>query len=555
MNCRFYIFSFLFSLLSLTIDAQDIEAISKAKAWEWSGGVNTNINIYNVSGIDRRSNPFFWNLSANMNGKLYGFNLPFSFTIGQHDFQFSRPFFQMGASPSYKWIKLHLGTRNITFSPFTLAGHRMDGIGVELTPGKIRFSAVYGRFNKARDYDPEADNRFRPIVYKRMGYAFKLGYGTENNYFDLIYFRAKDDKNSVNIFPADSLITPGENMVIGFSTKLSLTKQFSFFTEGAASAYTRNLNSFPVKNYIEPDISSIYDTRYSTRLNYALKTGFHLNYSRFGVRFSYERIMPEFETMGAYFFANDREVFTISPRISLFNRKANVNGRIGLERNNLLNNRREQTNKLIGMLNFSYFNPSGFGFSANYTNLSVDQSMALSEVIDSVAVSVVNTNINFTPSYTWSDTSKTQSIILNISHQKLKDKNPFTREFGDMSSNTINSNYNLNFIGSGMGLSIGANYTLIEFSNLETSRYGATAGLNKQLEKQHLSIQLSSTYNITAVSGSRDGSLFSTNLTFGFNPNNKHSFSLFATLLRNNSETFDDYTEIYAGLNYGYRFR
>src|SRR5690606_41685729 len=56
---------------------------------------------------------------------------------------------QFGISPSYKWIKLHLGYRNISFSPLVFDGQSFMGTGIELTPKNLYFGAFYGRLNKA----------------------------------------------------------------------------------------------------------------------------------------------------------------------------------------------------------------------------------------------------------------------------------------------------------------------------------------------------------------------------------------------------------------------
>ncbi len=545
----------LLCLLLPFVSAQDIEQVIKEKPFDWTGSISVNNNIYGVSGIPARSNPFFWNVAANMTGKVYGFSLPFSVTVGQHDYSVSRPFLQAGISPSYKWVKLHLGTRNMHFSPYTLNGHTFDGVGVELTPGIFQFSAMSGRFRKARGFDPQLGFRFNKAVYKRTGYGFKIGVGSKDNYFNISYLRAKDHQNSVSPLEQDSTTTPAENAVLGFSGGFQIANAVTFFAEGGASAFTRNINSIETNDIIRPDISSIFKTRLSSRLNYAFKIGLNFDFTGFRLKTAYERIMPEFETMGAYFFANDRENITIAPSFSILNKKLHVNGNVGIQRNNLLKTRSETTNRLIGMANITYASPSGFSINFNYTNFTVEQTESILELSDSIRVAMVTSNISLVPTYSWSDSSRVQTVMFSGNYQQLNDRNPFTRAFTNMTTYFFNSTYNTSFVRTGFGFNVSANYTTIDIFNLKTDRYGGTIGINQVLADNKFRLNLTTTYNLTRINQNNDGAVISGNITLSYAPHPKHSFSLHTNVLNNQSDQFDDYTEVYGGLSYVFRIR
>ena len=325
-----YIFLMLFfGGVPGSLFGQDIEQVAQEKPFEWSGSIGGNSTFYGVSGIPERSNPFIWNVSANLTGKFYGFTLPFSFTLGKHNSSFSRPFLQAGISPSYKWVKLHLGKRSMNFSKYTLAGHLFDGAGIELTPGNFYFSAMYGRFRKARDFDENLEDRFYKAVFKRTGYAVKIGVQNEESHFSLSYLQAEDDPNSLSVLPADTLITPSKNSVLGVKMGIVIAKSATLFAEGAASLYTRNIHSIEVEDKFNPVITSLFNPTFSTRFNYAFETGLKLDFKSINLKLGYERIMPNFETMGAYFFANDRENITIGPRFRLLKNRMQITGKLG----------------------------------------------------------------------------------------------------------------------------------------------------------------------------------------------------------------------------------
>lgn len=94
--------------------------------------------------------------------------------------KFYQPFNQFGISPKYKWATLHLGYRNLTYSNYTLAGHRILGAGFDLKPKNFRIGFMYGQLRRSASIDSSMNANpmyVRPApTYKRLGMAAKLGY-------------------------------------------------------------------------------------------------------------------------------------------------------------------------------------------------------------------------------------------------------------------------------------------------------------------------------------------------------------------------------------------
>ncbi len=104
-----------------------------------SGGLNAYAGFYTADGIAARNQASPFGLSGAVTVALPGgISLPFSAVLGNQGSSFRQPFNQFGVSPTYKWATVHAGYRNVSFSPFTLAGHTFLGGGVELNPGKFR---------------------------------------------------------------------------------------------------------------------------------------------------------------------------------------------------------------------------------------------------------------------------------------------------------------------------------------------------------------------------------------------------------------------------------
>ena len=175
--------------------AQDIESFKDADPFQMTGSIRLGAQYYQVDGIDPRANPFMWNASGRAEIRIYEeFRLPFAFTVGRHRPELRFPIFnQFGISPTYKWLTVHAGHRNMQFSRYTLNNHTFLGGGLELTPGKFRFSAMAGQLQRGiREYNEEIDLFFGTPVYNRFGYGFKLGVGSSKSFVDFIYFHASD---------------------------------------------------------------------------------------------------------------------------------------------------------------------------------------------------------------------------------------------------------------------------------------------------------------------------------------------------------------------------
>ena len=146
---RTLLFLSLFScfLTSSSLWSQDIEALVKATPLSISGGINVNANYYNNQGGNSIQPPFFYTVGANLNLNFFGIvSAPLSFRYSPTGNQFNyptvkrQPFNQMGISPKYKWLTVHLGYRSMNFSKYTYSGARFFGGGIEVKPQKIKLN-------------------------------------------------------------------------------------------------------------------------------------------------------------------------------------------------------------------------------------------------------------------------------------------------------------------------------------------------------------------------------------------------------------------------------
>ena len=128
-----YIALILCLVTTTTLHAQDLSDIGKGAPFSYTGNISNRLVFYNASGIPNRRDPFGYVLNGGINLSFYKLTLPFTFTYSNQGTSFGQPFNQFGVSPTYKWVTLHLGYRNVTHSSLTLAGHQMLGAWIGLT--------------------------------------------------------------------------------------------------------------------------------------------------------------------------------------------------------------------------------------------------------------------------------------------------------------------------------------------------------------------------------------------------------------------------------------
>lgn len=542
---------FLCFILSNIIYAQN----SSSQAVKLSGGLNAYAGLYQASGIDARNQTTPFGLSGSLNVILPGgISLPFSMVLGNQGASFRQPFNQFGVSPTYKWAMVHAGYRNVQFSPFTLAGHTFLGGGFEINPGKLRLGAVYGRFNKAISTDLANPDQALPS-FKRTGYAVKLGYGTASNYVDLNLLNAADDQNSIT--PNES-IAPARNTVIGLTSRFTLVKKVSFELDAAGSAYTRDTRAqlIPLEQGSLLKAFTIFmPAQLSTQLTTALQTAVGYQDKVFGLKLQYKRIDPNFQTMGAYYFQSDIVSYTVAPSFNLMNSKLRIMGSLGIQKDNLAQNKNAQTGRTVGSAVLS-FNPStAFGIDLQFSNYGISQQAGLRPIIDTLRLAQNNLSLMGNLRYNLQNESVSHLFTLTATHQQLSDLNQNTAEFTQNQNQNVNLSYFFTQLESGFGANATASYTQTFLPQNQTVRfYGPTVGVNHTLLDKKLNVSASGSYLFNQQLG-QNGQVINGSANASYQLGKRQSLSLQLGYLNSNTGQPDQkFNELRGSLGYGISF-
>lgn len=565
MYCKPVILLLLLGGLTSRSLAQDVEKMLAAKPVVFSGSLNVTSIFYNAKGIPNRYLPFNYVITGSPVLSIYGFQVPVTFTIGKQQSNFTQPFNQFGLSPTYKWVTLHAGYRNLFFSPYTLAGHTFLGAGFELNPGKLRLAAIYGQFNKATIGDTAQSLLFSSASYKRTGMSARIGYGTENNFVDLIVLKAKDHAGSLPVskgFADSSGMAPAENTVAGYALRFTFFKnRLSFESNGALSLYTHDINAPKLEDSAfekgVKELNSLTTARTSSELYGAIDAALRYKTRNFSLKLQYRYIDPGYQSMGAYFLNNDLENYTIAPAFMLWKRRIRFSGSLGIQHDDLSKQKRAKANKVIGSANLSADISERLSVDVNYSNYSINQTVKTIRFADSLKVVQSSTQLSFSPRYTITGTSLSHTIAFAANLSKARELNPAREDSLNSDIDTYNYllSYQLNFIPQLASLSVSFNHTELKSSFLTDGNDGVTLGLSKSWLKNKLNVSASGGW-LLSKRNEEKGRIINGALQCRYNFINRHTLRITAYYTdsqpNNPTPTYPKYTETRAEIGYGF---
>ncbi|WMN12699.1 hypothetical protein QYS49_34350 [Marivirga salinae] len=572
LKIKYYIV-FLFVAFSVfELNGQDLSQIGKGDAIKVNGGISVS-QLFNSSfGGEQRRDPYNYYLNGNLNFSIYGLSVPLTFNFSNQQFGFQQPFNQYGVSPTYKWMTLHAGYTSMSFSPYTLSGHLFLGGGIELRPdGPWSVSAMAGRLQKPIAADTAAGN---DPMYQRFGYGTNVGYNGDGYQLDLILFKSKDDPNSIDFVPEDSDVLPEENMVVGLNGSTTLFSRFSLSFEYAQSALSRNVESEASNREIFapfPSSNGLFRHRLSTSYYHALKSNLNYGGKGYTIGIGYERVDPEYKTHGAYYFNSDLENITVNGATQLFDNKVSISTNVGLQRDNLNDQKMNQMTRWVGAVNLNYTASDKLNLSSSYSNFQtytnirsqfedINNPNPLVQPTDTLNFTQISQNISFNTNYILKSTEKkSASLTANLSAQQTADE----QGGAEQNSSSMFYNGNLGYVNQWkpleLNVSASLNVSLQESNNMQNLTAGPVISASKSLFEKQLRVSLSSAINNSYSNSQLQNTILNCRLSATYSLKEKHNFSFTNAFinrktLRNEVSGSTIRAEYNGTLTYSYQF-
>ena len=525
-----------FVLYVLSLNGQDLEQIGKGKAVRLSGMINVQGGPYIYSGAgDPRNDPFWWQLSGSPVISLYGWQIPFSFNYGSRNRSFSQPFNRYGLSPYYKWLTLHAGYRSIRMNPYVMSGAQFLGAGVEMNPKGFRFAAFYGRFSKPIAQDTNAT--ITPVPsFKRMGYGVKIGAGNRRSYVDLSMVKVYDVPGTAALQDT-AAIKPQDNLAIGLSSRLAITKRISIQVEIGASLLNRDISlptldtlgfGNPVKGLFDPKLGFQALTAGNVSLNYTHKL--------FGLKLQVKQVDPDYRSLAAFYQQSDLRSVTIEPSLRLKKNKIRISGSIGRQQDNVYGRKAFTSVRTIGSANVVLQPTKEYNLNLNFSNYGLAQQAGLQVINDTFRVAQNNRSISLGQNFTRSNKLRSYTLAMNISYQELQDLNPFgTYASGENQVWFVNLNGNRIRLRDNLGFQGGLNLSNNSFSTGSYLLLGPSLGVSKPFLKDKLQSNLNVSFNKGFQAGKSSGATINSYFNMAYQVNKSHQFNLTINALHNST--------------------
>lgn len=536
------------------LNAQNKAGAQHASTITLHGGLSLGLTAYAAENAPARQSPYSWVFSASPTLSVYGIQLPFNIIYANNSRQVTSPFQRFGVSPAYKWIRAHLGHRNLYFHPFILAGQPIFGAGVELNPKGFRFGAIYGRLAKAEFIDSTRANfRGQPSVFERKGYSIKLGFGSARNHFDFVWLKAADDPNSLQL--QDTVSAPAENAALGISAQFSLGKWAVWNLDLAGSAYTRDTRADEV-DIIDsiPFLKKagvLFQPHLSSQVFGAGETSLRLLLGKSSLQVAFRQVQPDYKSMGTFFFQTDIEQLTISPNLVLCGSKLLLAGAVGLQRDNILQKKLFTSRRLIGNANLTWRPSNAFFAGIQYSNFGLTQSRFTDLVEDSLQLRLVNQNAGMNLQWSIEGEGKQHIVTFSANYQRTDDASPATSHIGDLGSIFSSAIYSLVLPQQQFNIFGGINFTRNDFASGDAvAFYGITAGAGKLFFDNKLNLRASGSYYIQKNEAADDGYTFSARIGGTWRLSKRQSLQLTSNLV----QAANGRREWFGSISYGMSF-
>lgn len=501
-----------FYLCAQQIDVENFgKDLKGTKAVRIGGGISANTLFYHGNDGQGRQ-PFTYILNGNINFNFFNqINIPFTFNLTNAGNSFTYPTMptRLSIHPKYKWVTAHIGDVAMSFSPYTLNGHMFRGAGVDLTPeGRWKFSAMGGRLQRSVEYNREIP--MVPAAYERMGYGAKVRYDEAQHYLGMTLFAAKDDVNSLRWKPDSLNIHPKSNVALSWEGGIKLFENLHLSGEYAISMLTRDVRAEKEGSSF---VNKVLGQRTSTEPYRAMRAELAYVISKNTIGVGYERIDPEYATLGSYYFNNDYENVTLRYARPLFKDRMTVALSGGLQRDDLDNNQEQSSKRFVSSANVDYRPNEKLSTSLSYSSFQTYMNVRSQfdyineqtpyDNLDTLNFTQLSQNVALNVNYSFGkNENRKNNFNANLSVQEAADQQGGIIRPGGLSRfYNLSTAYNLMLVPANVNIQAAFNTTYNYVAMAEYVIVGPTLGIRSKIFRKKITTGLSCSYNVSFNDG------------------------------------------------------
>ena len=542
---------------SITLGENTISNIAKSDPLIITGAIGTQNTYYHSSLGSGYRSPWANSAYANLNISIYGISMPFAFYYSNNNSSWSFPHISFHIDPTYKNWRGHFGRSNMGMSTYIM-NMSFNGVGLEYNAPKLRFGAFYGELRNAINDDP-TDPSARTPQYRRMGWGFKVGYGSGRSYLDLYLLRAYDRSNSIDE-RWQQRIRPQDNIAVAARAGLGITRWLSFRGNLAFSAFTSDKQSQRIENRDAERWDKIFDARYTTLMRIAGDISMNLSLKGFNTSVVYRMVQPDYTTLGMYYTSNNYQSLGINASTTLF-RKISLSANFSGQEDNITRNQLYTTRGFVYNASASTPLTENLLLTAGYSGYRQVQCDGKAHVNDTTRVNRSMNSFYVTPSYTINGEMLGHIFNLSLNYTENKDLNRFATGESDVKTMAAGLSYSMDI--KPWEMSATASFSHQQSKGYQTRYtsdiFSLSTGRSFLKEKTlYTSATLSMCYN--NVKNIQRNLSLGADVSEGYTVNKVHVFSLSAGFNKYSDANLSDdnssrgTTEVSVSLGYNYTF-
>jgi hypothetical protein len=279
------------------------------------------------------------------------------------------------------------------------------------------------------------------------------------------------------------------------------------------------------------------DHRTSTHAYKAFRADVNYQLKKNNIGIGYERIDPEYRTLGAYYFNNDYENITLQYARPFWHDKIDLALSWGVQRDDLDNNKEQSSKRFVGSANVNYTPNEKFNASLSYSSFQTYMNIRSQfeyingetpyDNLDTLDFTQLSQNLSLSTLYNfYKNENKRQNINVNLSFQEAADKQGDIIKPGALSQfYNMSTTYGLLLVPQAINFTASINTTYNHVGGEAFWIIGPTVGVRAKVFKKLMMTGVSASYNVSYNEGNAESKVLNLRGNVGYILLKKHSLT------------------------------
>ncbi|MBK6817450.1 MAG: hypothetical protein IPG82_18835 [Saprospiraceae bacterium] len=224
-------------------------------------------------------------------------------------------------------------------------------------------------------------------------------------------------------------------------------------------------------------------------------------------------------------------------------RKINIDGSYGLQRNNVRGHRSIQSLQKIYDVSTNWSLTNWFGFNGQYSNYNFNQESGLLVINDSLRYGQVTATSSISPYFTFAGKVFRHNINISYSDQNVKDLSLDPLSGQDAKIGSGNINYSISNKAKAYSINTSLQYLRSMYADVQSTRYGIYLSGQKSLNKNAVRIRGQVNYSKNYLEAEADGNQYGMNTGLTLVINKKYNLGFNINYVNRNAVLGRSYAE------------